>query len=157
MASQYTSFLTQRERQLKSVLTGFLVRCCAVVERKAKTWAPAATGTLRKSIYKVVAFPIGSVIVNAPYAKYVEGVDDQGNPRVYYRHFHSWKEDPLFRAWARRRGFDTENPSGGLWVWGYNIPFMRGAMKESIPQLTAELGRLKLPDQGGGMEFRGRL
>ena len=123
----------------RKVLGGWIFRTANNIHRNAFMNAPKATGQLRQSMKVYYEFPQAAVSINAPYARYVEGY-----PVVTKRHFHSWADDPSFRAWARRRGFDTSKEKGGLLTWGYNIPFLRSAVNTVKPQAMMELRSLRI-------------
>jgi hypothetical protein len=137
----YHSYRRERVEDITRVLRGWVFRTAKAIQTGAKGYVPRATSTLARAIG--VAFInnglIGIIAINAPYARYVEGY-----PEATRRHFHSWEHDPQFRAWARRRGFDTSRAKGGLLVWGYNIPFFRAAISDVRPKAQAELHRLRI-------------
>jgi hypothetical protein len=136
----YRSYRTQREQDIKKSVRGWIFRTAKGIRQEARQLAPkGVSGALRRTIHAYLDYPVSVVTTLMPYAKYV-----QGYPRVTRRHFHSWEKNYGFRQWARRRGFDTSNPKGGLLTWGYNVPFFTGAIDKMTPRAMMDLRRLHL-------------
>lgn len=134
----YISYLTARQAEFNTKLSRWVSSVCFEIKRSASKKAPRATGEMGRKIIVLLLGLIGYVTADSPYAKFVEGF--HGATR---RHFHSWNRDYQFRAWARRKGFDTSK-DGGLLVWGYRMPFFSEGVKSGIILGLALAKRLKI-------------
>lgn len=134
----YISYLPARQAELNAKLSRWVSSVCFEIKRSASKKAPRATGEMGRKIIVLLLGLIGYVTADSPYAKFVEGF--HGATR---RHFHSWNRDYQFRAWARRKGFDTSK-DGGLMVWGYRMPFFSEGVKSGIILGLALAKRLKI-------------
>lgn len=144
----YRSYRTQREQDIKKAVKGLIFRTAKGITREARAGAPkGVSGALRRYIHAYLEYPVSIVTVLMPYAKYVEGVDKYGARRITRRHFTPWystKHDMAgWRLWGRRHGFEI-TPKGGLFTWGYNIPFFSDAIKKIYPRAMMDLRRLHL-------------
>lgn len=134
----YISHLPIRQVEINLKLTRWVSSVCFEIKRQASRKAPRATGDLGRKIIVILLGLIGYVTADSPYAKFVEGF--YGATR---KHFHSWNRDYEFRAWARRKGFDTSK-DGGLLVWGYKVPFFSEGVKAGIVFGYALAKRLRI-------------
>jgi hypothetical protein len=110
-----------------------------------------ASGMLARSINfsiddKALVARIGS---NLLYAKYVEGIiDGQVRPGATRRYFVPFRVAHTFERWAARRGFQTKTKSGkvtgGMWVWGYRIPFLSKAYAQARDELKRMAKEIRL-------------
>jgi hypothetical protein len=140
----YISYQPQRMAELNGNLTRWVHTTAKMIEGEAKRRAPAFSGTMRKAIISFLGFPVATVAIQAPYAPFVEGMDELGNRVITRKHFVSWVGNPMFEAWARRKyGADTSKP-GGLLVWGYNVPFFTDAINDVTPKAQALAMRLSI-------------
>jgi hypothetical protein len=135
----YRSYRNERIQDIKNALTRWMNYTCLSIEGDAKHNAPRYTGDLARSVKSYVEFPVSTVAINQPYAKYVEGY-----PVTTRRHFVSWRNNPSFERWARRKyGADTSRP-GGLLVWGYATKFFSNAIDSTKPKAMLALRNLKI-------------
>ena len=135
----YRSYRNERINDIKQALTRWMNYTCLSIESGAKINVPRYTGSLARSIRSHVEFPTSTVAINQPYAKFVEG-----HPQVTRRHFVSWRNNPSFERWARRKyGADTSRP-GGLLVWGYATKFFSKAIATAKPKAMMALRNLKI-------------
>lgn len=135
----YRSYRKKAEKRIEKVIGGWMYRTIRGIEGQAKKLAPVGMGTMRRTIRAYFNWPVSTVVVNVPYARFVEGY-----PKITRKHFHSWRNDPTFRNWARRRGFDTSQAGGGLLTWGYKKPFFSNAVTLITPRAMADLRRLRI-------------
>lgn len=133
----YRSYLPERLGDIRRVLTGWMTRTCMTMKGAAVKEVPRATGITAKTVQYYIDFPVSTVLVNTPYAKFIEGF-----PQITRRHFVPFTY-PAMERWARRKGFDTSK-GGGLWTWGYNIPFMQKALDQTTPIARADAQRLRI-------------
>ena len=90
-------------------LTVAMTRATAQVERDAKVLVPVDTGHLRRSITTDVTPFVGRIGTNVPYARDVEGIDENGKLTVWSRR----PGEPLIPEgvllkWMSRHGFPPE-------------------------------------------------
>jgi len=142
MNANYKSYREECWSRVRLVIQGWQIRTCFAIEREAKARVPRAMALTAKSIRSYINWPDATVVINTPYARFVEGVDDAGNPCTTRRHFVPYTYESM-RRWAELHGLDTEK-STGLVVWGYRVPFFSGAIEAVRPQAVADLQRLRI-------------